>query len=175
MMKSTVYMHHHRRALVILTAEAALEFLSGRRYVAGLPPDARACAVQSDYRNATVALILEHPSFAESPEGSTFPVLDLQTFRWSETTAAKPHGAPVYVDALNGDDTHDGLTPERAKRTLQGARAANPQDDARLLRFKTADGWADAIGPIHPDDLERPAKRTSVSAGMKPTNHKKSR
>lgn len=55
----------------------------------------------------------------------------------------------VYVDNQNGDDAHDGRTPETAKKTIETAYAALPAAYGGLIRIITrGTGFFDVLAPM---------------------------
>lgn len=68
----------HRRALVVMNGYQLLELLGGGCRVIGFPDDVRLIAVHGRYEDETIALVLEHDSFAEVYAGDELPVLTIQ-------------------------------------------------------------------------------------------------
>jgi hypothetical protein len=53
----------------------------------------------------------------------------------------KPWGKEYYADGIDGSDSYDGLSPERAKKTIQAAVTAGGVEDVVYIRPKTWTGY----------------------------------
>jgi len=63
--------------------------------------------------------------------GSAMPT---GTLRYADTAFAVPRAADLWVDAVNGDDRYDGLTPTAAFRTIQrAADLAGPGSTVHIM------------------------------------------
>lgn len=100
--------------------------------------------------------------------GCTFSVLFATnaSARDQDSPAGEPAARTFYVDAESGQDSHDGLLPERAWRSLARVNAAvlKPGD---MVRFKCGGVWRGTLVPVS-GASGKPVTYTSFGNGPKP-------
>ncbi len=93
-------------------------------------------------------------------------------FAWSVSVGAERLVAQVgggrtfYVDSAAGQDSHDGLAPDHAWRSLERVNAADLQP-GDTVRFKSGGQWRGSLIPVSGDE-GAPVTYTSFGVGPKP-------